>query len=110
MSNFVFADALQTALKPLRTVSEVAVSLDMITRIIVFIIALVLFVIAFLAYQRTKSNKLIFVLAAFSLFALKWLLKLIDLFVSPGSFFSDPSENIFELFILAALFLAIFKK
>ena len=35
---------------------------------------------------------------AFFLFAVKWLLKVLDLFLSPGTFLPDASENIFELF------------
>lgn len=94
----------------LRPITDFAVSVDPFVKIIVFLLALGMFVLSFVAYRRTSSKKFVFVSAAFFLFALKWLLKLFDVFVSPGTFFSDSSENVFELLIFAALFLALFKK
>jgi hypothetical protein len=97
-------------LEPLRVISALAANLDFITRFIVLIIALALMGIAFLAYRKKKSQRLLFVALAFLLFAVKWVLKVLDLYLSPGTFFTDPSENVFELLILASLFAALFKK
>ncbi|MDP2974008.1 MAG: hypothetical protein Q8N60_03070, partial [Candidatus Diapherotrites archaeon] len=65
---------------------------------------------ALLAFKRSKSRKLLFVSIAFTLFTVKWALKVVDLFFSPGEFFNRAAENIFELLILASLFIAIFRK
>ena len=95
---------------PLRFLIQFSEHIDIITRLIVFALTLVILVISFLAYQKNKSGRLLFVFLAFLFFAIKWALKVIDLFVSPGMFFSDSAENVAELVILAALFIAIFRK
>ncbi len=94
----------------LRPAAEMAGSYDFFTRVIVLVLTLGLAGVSFLAYNKAKSQKLLFVLIAFGLFALKWLLKVLDLFISTGAFFSDASENVFELLILASLFYALFVK
>ena len=68
-----------------------------------------LFAISYLAYRKNKSKRLLFVSIAFALFAVKWFIKLVDIFISPGSFLADSSENVFELLILASLFIALFR-
>ena len=102
--------AVHQALEPLRVVSELAANMDIITRFIVLVFSLAILVIAGLAYKKTESRRLLFVAVAFLLFAVKWLLKVVDLYLSPGTFFPDTSENVFELFILLSLFLALFRK
>lgn len=97
-------------LEPLRAISALAANLDFVTRFVVFIIALALMIIALLAYKKKKSQRLMFIALAFLLFAVKWLLKVLDLYLSPGTFFTDPAENVFELLILTSLFIALFKK
>lgn len=98
------------ALEPLRFLSTVAASTDMSTRFIVFLLSLAIFIIALLAYRKTRTRRMAFVALAFLLFAGKWGLKVLDLFLSPGNFFPDTSENVVELLILASLFIAIFRK
>lgn len=95
---------------PLREVSDVAAHNDVLTRFLVLALSLAICFIAFKAYQRNKSERLKYVLLAFTLFAVKWTIKVVDIFVSPGNFFNDASENVFELLILGALFLALFRK
>ncbi|MBI4044655.1 MAG: hypothetical protein HY392_03020 [Candidatus Diapherotrites archaeon] len=79
-------------------------------KILVFLLSAAFFAVAFMAYRKNPSQKLIFVSLAFLFFAPKWLVKLIDLFFSPGTFLADSSENVFELIILGFLFFAILKK
>ena len=83
---------------------------DWITRFLVLLLSLAIFAIAFKAYRKTGSERLKYVLIAFALFAVKWAIKVVDVFVSPGRFFNDASENVFELLILGALFMALFRK
>ncbi len=94
----------------LRPLSDAASAFDSITRLLVFIFALVLCFIALKAYFKIKSRRFLLIGGAFFLFAVKWFLKIIDLFLSPGWFMPDSSENVFELFILAFLFIALFFK
>ena len=94
----------------LRPVTDLAVNIDLITRVIVLVLSVAMFAVALLAYRKNKSAKLRFVTIAFFLFALKWALKVTDVFLSPGDFFNRPAENVFELLILASLFIAIFKR
>ncbi len=94
----------------LRPITQYFSDIDFVTRAIVLALSAALFVIAALAYRKSKSNKMMFVSIAFFLFALKWALKVADLVISPGEFFNRAAENVFELFILASLFIAIFKR
>ncbi len=94
----------------LRPLAEAAVAIDPYIKIVVFLLAVGMLFLAASAYRKTSSKKFLFIAGAFSFFALKWLLKILDVFVSPGSFFSDSSENVFELLIFASLFLAVFRK
>lgn len=94
----------------LRPITQEAVYLDSFTRAVVFGLAVFLFVVAILAYNRTKSNRMLFVTIAFFFIAAEWTLNVLDLFLSPGEFFHRAAANIFELVALLSLFMAIFKK
>jgi divalent metal cation (Fe/Co/Zn/Cd) transporter len=107
MVGAVFAEAPWDFLRP---GIQAVQALGIITGAVVFIISLALFGIAVKAYKKSGSPKLRVVCAAFGLFALKLLLTLIDLVVSPGYFMSPPVQNIFDLAILAAFFTALFRK
>lgn len=109
--NSIFLLAQQTQvwdfLRPLVSAAE---DYDLYIKAIVLLLSLGFLAISLMAYLRTKSRRFLFVTAAFGLFSLKWLLKIVDLAISPGYFFSDPVENVFELLIFVSLFLALFKK
>ena len=105
LSQLVSANHVWDFLRPL---TDAATTFDFITRIIVFILAVIIFIISIIAYKRSKTKRIALVAIAFFLFAFKWLVKIIDLFVSPGWFFGDASENIVELLILLFLAIAIF--
>ncbi len=77
---------------------------------IVLVLSIALFAIAFLAYRKNRTKKLLFVCIAFFLFAVKFILMTLDLYVSPGKFFSVPIGNVFDLAIMLLLFAAIFRK
>ena len=100
----VFAQT--TAWDSLRPLTEFAKNIDLPVKVIVLLISLALLGIAFLAWQKAKSSKFFFIALAFFFFAFKWALKVLDAFLSPGYFFSDPAQNVLELFIFASLFLA----
>ena len=96
------------AWEALRPISDVAKDIDLPIKFIVFLLALAIFIVSVLAYQKSKSKRLLLVSLAFLLFSLKWLVKIIDIFYSPGEFLADSSENIFELGILLSLLVALF--
>ncbi len=95
---------------PLRPVSEAAAQFDAVTKVLVFAFSAAILAIALLAYRKTRSRRFLLIAFAFLLFAGKWFLKIMDLFVSPGLFLPDSSENVFELAILVLLFVALFYK
>lgn len=94
----------------LRPLTQIAWTFDLFTEMLAMILSILVLTIAALAYKRKKSTRLLLVALAFLLFALKWILKVADQFISPGFFFSRASEAVMELVILALLFFAIFKK
>jgi len=94
----------------LRPVTEQAETFDIYTRYLVLIFSFIIFVIALKAYLKKKNQKLLLVLTAFTLFFIRGLLKVLDLYFSPGDFLSKAAQNVFELLILLALVMAIFRR
>ena len=88
----------------------VANTLDPVVTWIVFLVSLVLVSIAALAYRKSRSPKLAWVLAAFALFSIKRLLNLVDLYFSPGDFMNVAIQGVFDLAVMACLFIALFRK
>jgi hypothetical protein len=76
----------------------------------VMLISLGLFTISIIALKKKGSQRLLFVGGAFGLFFLKNLFGLIDLYISPGIFMNFAVQGVFDLLILASLFIAIFRK
>ena len=107
--SFVFAEV-QSPFQFLKDLTALAIEFDIYVKFIVLFFALGLFVISAKAYMKKKSHKMLFLTAAFFLFAAKWGLKILDMYFSSGTFLPDPSENVFELAIFIMLFAAIFKK
>ena len=93
---------------PLRILTNEAQQFDYATRIIVFVFSVAIFVIGFLAWKRNPSSRVKWIAIAFGFIAFKWLLKVMDLFVSTGQFFPDHAENVLELASLAMIAFAIF--
>ncbi|HLD59116.1 MAG TPA: hypothetical protein VI977_05815 [archaeon] len=94
----------------LRPLDQLALNLVYPITAIVFVVSVVLFAIAISAYLKKRSQKLLLISAAFFIFMVKWLLQAIDLFVSPGFFFSVPSQGVVELVIMLLILAAIVKK
>ena len=94
----------------LRPLAEFAARNDVFLRPVVLLFSLFIFALAILAYRKKKTKRFAFVALAFLFFSIKWTLKVLDLFVSPGYFFSDASENVFELVIFAFLLMALFER
>ncbi len=93
---------------PLRVLANEAAQFDFITRIIVFLFSLAVGVVGIIAWKRNPNLRVKLVALAFGLLAFKWLLKVMDLYVSSGQFFPDHAENVIELISLALIAYAIF--
>ncbi|MFH1224338.1 MAG: hypothetical protein V1676_00880 [Candidatus Diapherotrites archaeon] len=106
----MIATVLQYPWDFLRPLADAANGFDLYIKLLVFILSLAMLSVALLAMRKKGSARLTFVALAFFFFALKWGIKIIDMYISPGSFLADPAENVFELAILATLFFAIFRK
>ena|GEM_PF-782678 len=109
-SAFALAGTDFNAKENLRQVRELAGNFDFATRIIVFVLSVGIAAVALKAYSKTKSKKIMIVGFAFTFFALKWFFKILTLTVWPATYFTDPIENVFELIIIALLFIALFRK
>ncbi len=92
----------------LRPLTWFAKENELFVKTLVFVLAVFIFFISFLAYRRSGSKRILLISAAFMFFSLKWLIKVTDMFYSPGDFLSDSSESVFELIILTLLFVALF--
>jgi len=93
---------------PLRWLTEEAGELDYAIRIIVFVFSAAIAGIGIMAWQKNNQTRVKWIALAFVLFAFKWLLKVMDMFVSTGAFFPDHAENVMELISLALIAYAIF--
>jgi hypothetical protein len=93
---------------PLRVLTNEAAQFDFITRFIVLLFSLAVAIIGAIAWRRNPNPKIKWIAIAFGLLAFKWLLKVMDLFVSSGQFFPDHAENVIELVSLALIAYAIF--
>src|SRR3989338_559703 len=91
----------------LRLEVQLAESLDLPVKVVVFLLSLAIFSVSVLAYSKSKSKRILLVSIAFLLFTLKWAVKIIDIYYSPGNFISDSVENIFELGIFLSLLVAL---
>ena len=93
---------------PLRTLTNDVAQFDFITRLVVLLVSLALAFVAVRAWKRGSNETLQWIALAFLLFSLKYLLKMLDLFVSPGYFFTDAAENVIELLALGVFAYVIF--
>ncbi|MCX6802285.1 MAG: hypothetical protein NT067_04200 [Candidatus Diapherotrites archaeon] len=106
--SFVFAEGQPwDALRPLDSFAQ---AINPLTTWIVFLLAAVLMFLSVTAWLRKKEKRFLFVALAFVFFFLKWLLALLDIYLSPGRFFSWAGGTIVELLIFLCLFLALFKR
>ena len=107
-SGFVCAEAQPwDALRPLNAAAE---SLQEVTTWLVFLLSIGLMAIACMAWRKKRTKRYFFIGLAFFFSFFKWLLAVVDLYVSPGFFFNWAGGTVVELVIFACLFLALFKR
>ena len=95
------------SLRPFENASE---SLNTFTTLVVLVLSLGLFYISLRAHDKKPTSQFLLLSIAFGIFALKFLIQSIDIFYSPGYFFSPAAKNVFDFFVLAALFASLIKK
>ncbi len=94
----------------LRPFENAAESLAVWSTLIVLLMSAVLFAISIKAYAKNPSGRFLLVTLAFGLFCVKFLLKFLDFYYSPGHFFSQASQNVFDFFVLLAMVASLLKK
>ncbi len=83
--------------------------IEKIIYLVIGIICLILFIIAFMAYHRDKRSRYLFVEFAFLLFSIKGFLISSELFI-PEMEWVDPVSVILEFVALLSLFYGVLKK
>lgn len=74
------------------------------------ILAIILFVITFIAYKRDGRKRLLYVSIAFFLFAVKGVLISIDALLPLKLTWTDPLGNFLDFAILLSFFFGVMKK
>lgn len=74
------------------------------------ILAIILFVITFIAYKRDERKRLLYVSIAFFLFAVKGILLTVDALLPQKGIWTDPLANILDFAILLSFFFGVVKK
>jgi len=72
-------------------------------------LAAALAIITFIAYNRTKRSKLLFITFAFALFSIKLFLKSSELFIGEIAWV-DPVSAFFDFVILLSFFYGVIKR
>jgi hypothetical protein len=94
----------------LRPVYEFAAVFTFLFVWLLAIVSIVLLLISIKALRKKHSRRLLLVSGAFGLFALKSVLNLVDFYFSPGFFMNFSVQGLFDLLIILALFIALFKE
>lgn len=94
----------------LRFPVEVAQIINPIVVWLVIIFSSIILLIAFLSFRKKNSKRLLLVFIAFSFIFFQSFLNLIDFYFSPGVFMNPAVQGVFDLIIISALFIALFKK
>jgi hypothetical protein len=77
---------------------------------VLLVVSIVLFGISILALRKKSSPKLRWICGAFGLFFAKSLLLVGDIYFSPGEFMNKAIIGFFDLCIMLAFFVALFRK
>lgn len=95
------------SLRPLEQASE---TMNFVSTITVLLLSAGLFAISLKAFQKNNSNRFLLLSLAFGIMFVKFLIKILDFFYSPGYFFSQAAQNVFDFLVLIALFASLIKK
>jgi len=84
--------------------------IEPLTLWVLLIVSIAMLAIAVLALKKKPSPKLKWVAGAFGLFFAKSALLLVDFYFSPGDFMNKAIVGFFDLCIMIAFFVALFRK
>ena len=107
---FIVQNVFAAAWDVFRIPVEVATALNPVVMGVLFLVSLAILIIAILALKKKKSKRLMIVAVAFGLIFVKSSLGLLDLYVSPGIFMNFAVQGFFDLLIVGAFAIALFKK
>jgi hypothetical protein len=93
----------------LRPVSQTADNFSLPIELLALAFSVGLTLVAFLAYQRKSTTRFLMLFSAFALFSLKWVIMIVDEFISPGHFISRASVAVLDIASLLLLFWAIYQ-
>ncbi len=94
----------------LRPLSNFALEIDAPVKWLVLLVSLAIFGISLMGYSKSKSKRILLISFAFFLFALKASIKVLDIYYSPGQFFSAAANDAADFLIMLSMFAAIFYK
>ena len=86
------------------------IEVDNIITLASSILSLILFGLTFLAYKRSRRNKLMYIAIAFLLFSVKGFLISSDIFFPNKGSLIDPIANLLDFVILLSFFFGMIKK
>ena len=84
--------------------------IEPLTLWVLLIVSIAMLGIAVLALKKKSSSKLKWITGAFGLFFLKSALLVVDYYFSPGDFMNKALVGFFDLCIMVAFFVALFRK
>jgi len=84
--------------------------LEPLTLWVLLVVSISMLGIAILALKKKSSPKLKWVAGAFGLFFIKSALLVIDYYFSPGNFMNQAIIGFFDLCVMIAFFIALFRK
>ncbi len=96
--------------QPLRDARELIYQFDTLTKIITFLLAIFIAGVALLTYLKFKKKRFLLIGLAFILMAAQWSIKILDLFIFNGYYFTDPLESMFVFGAFVLIGLALFWK
>lgn len=83
---------------------------DSLIIIVSSLLAVVLFIISWFSYKRDRRQRLLFVVGAFGLFAIKGFLIVLSDRAIPDAMWIDPAAHLLDFGILLLFFLGLIKK
>lgn len=94
----------------LRPLSNFALGLDAPLKWLVLLISIAIFGISLMGYLKSKSKRIMVISFAFFLFTAKAAFNVLDIYYSPGNFFSAAANDVADFLIMLSMFAAIFYK
>ena len=86
------------------------IELDNLITLTSSVLSIILFALTYMAYKRSRKNKLVYIAIAFLLFSIKGFLISSDIFFQNKGSWVDPVANLLDFVILLSFFFGMIKK